>query len=183
MSRTALAPIGGLNEINEQFLAVYPLARRAAGVRSAVAVARASVPSADHDDLEQEAVVACWRTLPNYDPARASLTTYIECVVATRISSVVRASHRRRMLRPLDLALNHCADQAFSRHELRIDVEGLLRLCSDDERRLALLLMENSPSQVGRMLGIARSTVYEHLKLLRVRFRKAGFGPRHRERR
>jgi RNA polymerase sigma factor (sigma-70 family) len=167
----------------ETFAKAYPLARRAAEVRSAVAVAMASVLSADRDDLEQEAVAACWRTLPNYDPTRASLTTYIECVVATRIASVVRASRRRRVLRPLDLALDRCANPGFSRHELRIDVERLLGVCSDGERRLALVLMENSPSQASRMLGVARSTVYERIKLLRARFSTAGLGPEHRERR
>jgi DNA-directed RNA polymerase specialized sigma24 family protein len=90
----------------------------------------------------------------------------------------VRACHRQRALCPLDLAADHCADPAFRHDELRIDVERLLGACSDGERRLALLLMEHSPSQASRMLGVARSTVHARMRRLRPWFIAAGLGPR-----
>jgi hypothetical protein len=62
--------------------------------------------------------------------------------------------------------------------ELRIDIERLLKVRSDGERRLASVLMEHTPSQASRMLGVARSTIYAHIQKLRPHFAAAGFGPR-----
>lgn len=159
------------------FERAYPLARRAALVLAHAALASGAITSADREDVEQEAVAASWRALDNYDPNRASLPTYVECVVATRIASAVRATHRVRALRPVDFAVDHCADPVFGRCDLRIDVERVLGCCGDDERRIALVLMEHSPSQASRILGVARSTIYQRIQRLRVRFAGAGLGP------
>ena len=91
MNRSIFAATCSLNESHAQFLAIYPLARRAAKVRTAAAVARATLMPADREDLEQEALVAVWKSLPNYDPLRASLRTFAERVVATRFVSLMRA--------------------------------------------------------------------------------------------
>jgi RNA polymerase sigma factor (sigma-70 family) len=173
-------PIAGtetrFNESQAQFLAIYPLARRAANVRSAAALTWASVAPVEREDIEQEALAAVWQALPHYDPSRASLRTFVECVVATRIVSAVRATHRVRALHSVDLAVDHCADPVSGRHELRIDIERLLRCCPDDERHVALLLMEHSPAEASRILGVARSTLYLRIQRLRLRFATAGLG-------
>ena len=156
------------------FDTAYALARRAAGVRARGAVASGAIQRADREDLEQEAVVACWLAMANFDARRASLPTFIECVVASRMASVVRATHHLRALRSLDRAADLCAASMFSGHELRIDIERLLEDCSDSERRLARLLTEYSPTQASRILGVARSTVYERIRGLRMRFAPAG---------
>jgi RNA polymerase sigma factor (sigma-70 family) len=142
----------------------YPRARRAAQVRSAAAVARGAIPAADREDLEQEAVAACWRALGNFDPTRASLATYVECVIATRIASIVRAGRRVRAHQPLALASERRANDVFEHCGLRIDIERLLSLRSDEERRLTSLLMEHTPSEASRMLGVARSTIYARIQ-------------------
>lgn len=174
-------PIAGTQFQNHErrghFSTIYQRARRTAAVRSAAAVARAFVPPGDREDLEQEAMAACWCALASFDPRRASLRTYIECVVATRIASAVRTTHRLRVLHPLDLVVDHCVGPEFRRHELQIDVQRVLGICNDAERRLALLLMEHTPSQVSLMLGVARSTVYERMRRLRPRFVAAGLAP------
>jgi hypothetical protein len=61
MNRRPIAATDRLNESHAQFLAIFPLARRAAEVRTAAAVARATVAPADREDLAQEALVAVWR--------------------------------------------------------------------------------------------------------------------------
>lgn len=132
--------------------------------------------AADREDIEQEAVVACWPALGDFDPNRASLATYIECVVASRIASACRAHRRRRSDRPLAFASDHRATQVFDHRGLRIDVKRLLSVCTDGERSLASLLMEHTPSEAGRMLRVARSTIYERIHRLRRRFAAAGFG-------
>jgi hypothetical protein len=45
------------------------------------------------------------------------------------------------------------------------------------DRQLILLLLEHSPAEAGRMLGIPRSTVHDKILRLRRRFVDAGFAP------
>lgn len=161
---------------DDLFTRAYPLAHRAAAVRSAAAVAMGYIHATDREDLTQEVLVAVLRALPHYDPSRASLRTFVECVVATRTAAAVRAACRLRTLHPLDLAADYCADPVSGRNELRIDVERVLGVCPADERRVALLLMEHSPCQASRILGVARSTLYLRICRLRLRFAIAGFG-------
>jgi DNA-directed RNA polymerase specialized sigma24 family protein len=42
---------------------------------------------------------------------------------------------------------------------------------------LAVLLADHGPTEISRMLGIARSTVYARIARLRRAFRAAGYGP------
>jgi RNA polymerase sigma factor (sigma-70 family) len=158
------------------FERAYPRARRSARVRASAAVARGAIQSSDREDLEQEAVTACWRALAEFDPNRASLATYVECVVATRIASVCRAGRRLRAHQPLALASDRCADDMFDHFGLRIDIERLLSARTDDERHLTSLLMEHTPSEASRMLRVARSTIYARIQKLRPHFAAAGFG-------
>jgi RNA polymerase sigma factor (sigma-70 family) len=160
------------------FQQAYPLALRSAQVRATAAVASGAIPIADREDIEQEALTACWRALPYFEPGRASLRTFIECIVATRVCSLVRSANRRPTLQTLDLNSGHGIDPEIHRHELRADIERLLKTISVRDRRLALLLMEHTPSEASRMLGVARSTIYERIQKLRTRFAGAGFGPR-----
>jgi len=48
----------------------------------------------DYEDLEQEALMAVRRALQCFDPSRASLRTFVECVVAARLASLMRARGR-----------------------------------------------------------------------------------------
>ena len=45
------------------------------------------------------------------------------------------------------------------------------------DRELIVLLLEHSPAEAGRMLGIPRSTVHDKILRLRRRFVEAGFVP------
>jgi len=69
--------------VEATFRNAYAIALRAARARAVSAVASGAIAVADREDLEQEAVVACFRALPRFDPSRASLRTFIERVVAT----------------------------------------------------------------------------------------------------
>jgi DNA-directed RNA polymerase specialized sigma24 family protein len=160
------------------FRQAYPMARRAAQVRATVAAVRGAIPAADREDIEQEALTACWRALPRFDARRGSLATFVECIVATRVCSLVRSANRRPALQTIDLNSDYAIDPEIGRHELRVDIERLLKGFGDHDRGLALLLMEYTPSDAGRMLGVARSTIYERIQKLRVRFTEGGFGPR-----
>ena len=175
MNRTPISAADRLNE--SQFLAIYPLARRAAEVRAAVAVAQAWVVTADREDLEQEALVAVWRALPRYDPLRASLRTFVEWVVATRFASLMRARRRQPTLESLKdyqpLGLD-----GISVLEFQTDFQRVAASFSERDRRLANFLVDNTPTEASRALGISRSTVYEGIRRIRIAFGDAGFRPR-----
>jgi RNA polymerase sigma factor (sigma-70 family) len=174
-------PIAGteseVNESRAQFLDIYPLARRAAHMRSAVAVAVASVAPADREDWEQEALTAVWRALPRYDPSRASLRTFVERVVTSRFASLLRAHRSKPKLEPLE-EYHSVGLDVIPEVEFRTDFHSVSTSLSERDRLLATLLVDHSPTEAGRALRIARSTVYEGIRRIRIAFGDAGFGLR-----
>jgi RNA polymerase sigma factor (sigma-70 family) len=160
--------------VEATFEQAYPIAARAAKVRATAAVVSGAIPGADREDFEQEGLTACWRALPQFDPARASLRTFVEHVVAARLASLIRSANRVPASQPLDSASRCHVDSGIGSLELHADVWRLLNLLSDGDRHLVLLLMEYSPSEASRLLGIARSTVYERIQRLRRTFADAG---------
>ena len=163
--------------LDETFLHAYPMARRAGQVRAAGAVAIGAVPEVEAEDLEQEGLLACWQAIHLFDPRRASLKTFIERVVAARMISL----HRARTCRPRLQGIED--DQfkvgnAWARDiEFQSDVQRVLSALSDTDRQLALALIDHTPTEVTRLFGIARSTVYERLRHIRIAFADAGFRP------
>ena len=75
------------------FEQAYQIALRILRVRATAAV-MSGVVAADREDFEQEGLTACWRALPHFDPARASLRTFLEHVVAARLASLRRSARR-----------------------------------------------------------------------------------------
>ncbi|MGA3027930.1 MAG: sigma-70 family RNA polymerase sigma factor [Bryobacteraceae bacterium] len=160
------------------FERAHPLALRAAGVRARAAVASGAVQPADREDLKQEGLIACWRALPHFNPTRASLRTFIEHVVSARMVSLHRARRCRPRFEPLE-ADQHPGGCAWAlKIELRLDVDRVLDTLRGADRQLALALIERTPTEASRLLGIARSTVYERIHHLRTAFAGAGLHPR-----
>jgi RNA polymerase sigma-70 factor (ECF subfamily) len=158
------------------FQKAYPLALRASRVRSAAAVASGRVPVQDREDLEQEVLLRLWQALPRYDAARASLATFIERVVASKVASLLR-SRRREAVYELLAGTQLSSADGIPAVEFRADLERLLASLEPSDRRLALVLTEHTPSQASRILGVARSTVYSRMQRLRAAFLSAGYGP------
>jgi len=157
------------------FQEAYPMARRAAQVRSAAAVALGAASPADRDDLEQEALLRVWQALPRYDPTKASLRTFVERVAGRRFASLLPPRRRRAVLETLNGNKLATAD-GIPAVEFRADLERLLRPLAAPDQRLAVLLTEHTPSEASRILGLARSTVYERVRRLRAVFLAAGYG-------
>ena len=110
--------------------------------------------------------------------ARASLRTFLEHVVATRFVSLRRARSCRPRLQPLDPNQHHVGSAWASEIELRSDVQRALNALHDTDRQIALALTEGTPTEVSRLVGIARSTVYERIRHIRAVFEDAGLRPR-----
>jgi RNA polymerase sigma factor (sigma-70 family) len=158
------------------FAEAYPFARRAAEVRSAAAVAIGGLSAFDREDIEQEAMVGFWQALPGYDRSRACPRTYAELVVSTRIASALRAYNAWKRAVPLDDVLSTEVWEPAQFVDLRADVDRVLAGLNERDRRLASVLVDHTPSEAGRVLGVARSTVYERIDGLRGAFEHAGLG-------
>ena len=159
------------------FMQAYPLACRAARARLAVAVALTTVAPADREDLEQEALAAVWQALKHFDSSRAALRTFVEKVVATRLASLMRARRRQPTLEPIEE--HHLVGlDGIPAAEFRMDFQRVSASLAEPDRHLAAILLDHSPTEASRALGVSRSTVYERIRRIRVVFEMAGLGPR-----
>jgi RNA polymerase sigma-70 factor (ECF subfamily) len=153
-----------------------PLALRAVQVRGATAVATGRATAADREDIEQEAFLGLWTALRHYDPSRASLRTFLERVADKRFASLLRRRRNAIVIERLDGHRLATAD-GIPAVQFHVDFERILAPLDDSDRALALLLVDHGPTEISRMLGIARSTVYARMARLRRAFREAGYGP------
>jgi len=160
------------------FEEVHPLALRVVGARARAAVASGVVPPADREDLQQEGLMACWRALPHFNPTRASLRTFIERVVSARMVSLHRARLCRLRFEPLDTDRYSSGCAGAQQIDLRSDVGRVLDTLRVADQQLACALIEHTPTEASRFLGMARSTVYERMRHLRTAFADAGLQPR-----
>ena len=158
--------------VEATFEQAYPIAVRAAKVRATAAVASGAIPVSDREDIEQEGVTACWRALPKYDPCRASLRTFIERVVGNHITSLVRSARRIPASLPLTEAPPQMTDSDTRRCEFQVDLERLSRKIAARDQQIVFLLLNHSPAEVSRMIGLSSSGVHQRLAELRPTFRR-----------
>jgi len=158
------------------FELALPLALRAVQVRAAAAVATGHATAADREDLEQEALLGLWMALRQYDASRASLRTFLERVADKRFASLLRRRRNPGVIERLDGHRFPTAD-GIPAVQFHVDLERVHAPLGDPDRALALLLVDHGPTEISRMLGIARSTVYARIARLRQAFLNAGYGP------
>jgi RNA polymerase sigma factor (sigma-70 family) len=159
--------------LEEFFLQAYPFARRAAQVRSASAVRK--FKELEREDLEQEALLSTWRLLSRFDHTRASLPTFVERVVATSIASVCRGRAAKKRIKHDDSDPPPEPLQLFVRIEFRIDFLRVVARLAPRDRKVALLLVEFSPTQIARSLKTSRQAVYRCINRIRAAFLEGGF--------
>lgn len=156
------------------FQRAYPLALRAAQVRVAAAAGFGTISRGEGEDFAQEALLKLWTALQRYDPSRAGLATFVERITENRLASWMR---RRRgpAVEPLDDHQPATSD-GIPAVQFRVDFQRILASLTEVDRAVAQLLLDHGPTEVSRMLGIARSTVYARRARLRRAFREAGYG-------
>jgi len=160
------------------FTAVYPLALCAAAAKAA-AIANLSDAWADREDMVQEAMIAVCQGLVYYEPARATLRTFTERIIDNRMTSLFRCRHARRRghgrNEPLTAGANLAAPD---RHlDLRADVTLILAGMSLFDRKVAAHLIDCTPAETSRCLGVSRAAVYRAIARLRLAFITAGIQP------
>jgi RNA polymerase sigma factor (sigma-70 family) len=164
-------------QVDAVLLHAYPIACRASQVRAVAAVSSGAVPAFDREDLEQEGLLAYWRAIPHFNPNRASLRTFVEHVVAAHLTSLHRARCSRPCPQPIDEDQHRVGGTWAHEIELRADVQRAVNRLSDADRQLALALIGHTPTEVSRLLGVARSTVYKRIQHIRTQFVDAGLRP------
>jgi RNA polymerase sigma factor (sigma-70 family) len=142
------------------------------------------------EDIQQSLIVECLVRLPSFNPRRAGQRTFIRLVINRGIATLVasqktRGRDYRLCQQSLDSSWNsgdcisalRYADPDTGEFELHSDVARVLSRLDVADRRVALALMEYSPTEASRELGLARSSVYERIGRLRARFMAAGITP------
>jgi DNA-directed RNA polymerase specialized sigma24 family protein len=161
------------------FARLYCAGSRAAAVRAAMIVNAYRLPKDFRRDLTQEALLELWRRRTAYDPSRGSERTFTERVIANRMTSVVRSMHSARSGQFRETPFDNVPGLiAPTDSDLRLDVWCVLARTSYFDRRVAVCLIEQSPTETSRGLGVSRAAVYRAIGRLRVAFTASGFGNR-----
>ena len=161
---------------HELFLEAYPLAGRATWVRSAPVIHLVRDAALDREDLKQEVLVGVWVALSRFDPLRASLRTFVERIVANRITSLVRRLALHRPRRFVEETFQSVLDAAAPDEaiDLRLDVGRVIATLPPFDRAAARHLADCSVVETSRRLGVSRAAVYRSIRRIKVAFIAAG---------
>ncbi len=149
----------------------------------------------DREDIEQDLTVHLLEHLPEYDPARSSLHTFMDRLVENAAADLIRyrmAGMRdpRRLERSLDEPVTDAegrqadvastlAGSGKTPGELRDAAVDLARAMDKLEPRLRLVcerLPVATPQEIADELGVTRRTVYRWIGEIRALFEEAGLG-------
>ena len=166
--------------VETSFSETYPASERVSNARALATAARYRLAYQDRADLRQEALLELWRKARLFDVRRSSWPTFAERVVANKLGSVMRSRCSRRAGSLQPEPLSGGADAAAPRVaiDLCIDIRRVLAAAEPFDRSVARCLIDNSPSEASRELGVGRATVYRAMKKLKDAFAEAGLCPR-----
>jgi RNA polymerase sigma factor (sigma-70 family) len=150
---------------SDLFLEAFAFARKTARVKASRFAEFFTARGHEVEDLEQEALLHLWQSLSSFDLSRGSVRTFAEHVVARHVTSSVRACRSRRR-DPVPIRARTTPlwpEQA----DLGIDVRKRLLILDPEDRMIAKLLMDSSPTEIGKLLGVSRGTVYRSVDRIR----------------
>jgi RNA polymerase sigma-70 factor (ECF subfamily) len=142
----------------------------------------------DFEDLQQDMILDLLGRLAHYDPDKATLKTFVACIVERKISTIIRHQtsqkrHFRRLAGSLDDPVSEeercdtelgdtISQDDFDRQaglrdgpqeerrDMEMEVRRAIADLPEDLRQVADLLQSLSVSQTAQELGVHRSTVY-----------------------
>lgn len=158
----------------------------------------------EREDMAQEFRLDLLQRLESFDPGKASRRTYISRLIRHHAQTLADARYAKRrdprreagsLDRPVDpgdsesLTFNEALDtdvynanlkgslRLEYKQDLALSVSRVLARLPPFHRDICMLMIEGySVSDIGRILNIHRSTVYDRLDLIRKRFRDVGLG-------
>ena len=163
-------------QLEKLFIAAFPQARRAAEVRSASVMALLCGAAVDREDIKQEVLIGVWTALPRFDPARASLHTFVERVVVSNIASLFRRCRAKKRTNRPDEHLHGESPRLLVAVEFRVDLQRVLGKLASRDQDVARLLVAHGAAEVARRLRISRPAVYRSVNRIRTALVEAGFG-------
>jgi DNA-directed RNA polymerase specialized sigma24 family protein len=153
----------------------------------------------DVADVRQALVLAAWSRIAQFDPRRASWSTFVNLVVRHAAWDLAARFREQRAIATSSLDGDHpaCADGGSDQHELvadpqsvgddssnpfiavelGVDVERAVESLPDPLRRLCRLLQLEPPSVAQRLSGLSPADFYRQVHEVRMRFRSLGLRP------
>jgi DNA-directed RNA polymerase specialized sigma24 family protein len=141
--------------------------------------------SADVEDVRQTLLLAVWARVAQFDPVRASWSTFIDLLVRH-----AAWDHAKQCLQSRRFTVTSLEDRGHSilhdegEHQdpfavvrASVDVERMIESLPDHLRRLCRLLQLESSSVAQRLSGLSPAEFYRHVQDLRMRFRSLGLQP------
>jgi RNA polymerase sigma-70 factor (ECF subfamily) len=180
-------------------------AARLIRIKARQLVGKAGFTEGDRPDLEQELMIDLLQRMRHFNPAKAKKTTFMTRIVERHVATILEARHARcrdwRLCRDSlnaprgneeghTLELIDLVDGAGylgnperepregAVHNLRMDMERVLDTLPADLRDLCDRLRESNMAEIARELGVARTTLYDKLAIIREAFREAGLDGR-----
>ncbi len=160
-------------------------------------------PESDREDLEQELRLAILTRLPQFDPGKAKLTTFVARVVENRVKDLLR--HRQAEMRAVsregrslgDAVETNDGAEPFGnmltdadrtrrfgqsplsdeeRACLLVDLSRVLDTLAGELRQLCEELKTRTVTQIAAERKVQRLTVYQRVWRIRKLFRRASLG-------
>ncbi len=137
------------------------------------ALRRLGIPERDLEDAAQEVFVIVHRRLSDFDPSRATMSTWIYGITRGVAANRRRADRRApdTVTDPSLLERALAPDHEGGSNAVRL-VQAFLRTL-DDERRVVFELAafdQLNPSEIAEITGMNRNTVYTRLRAARAAY-------------
>jgi len=128
-------------------------------------------PSADRDDVVQEALARAWRRRTTYDPSRGSAVTWLLAIVANQAWRARRSAARRSETAAMTIA---DADGG-ARPDRDVDLDRAIRTLPWRERTAVTLyyFLDLDVASTADVMGCAEGTVKATLNHARAHLRRA----------
>ncbi len=184
-------------------LTLWPYVAARIRVRTRELGRTAGFSRSDEEDVSQELAMDVLKRVPKFDPARASLKTFIARIVDNRVATLIEAQHAaKRDSRQVD-SLNEETDDEdvvrielwqtlddeqfarspgsrpgrhVARRDLHADLTAAIRRMPPHLRDLLAKLQLMTITEVARATGIPRATIHDTLQHVRARLIADGLG-------
>ena len=147
----------------------------------------------DREDVEQSLILDLLKRLPDFDPAKAALNTFIDRIVNRKVASLLRhhkAEKRSRQREECSLndpvldadgrvvdrhqTTPEASGDWLRRREMQQDIATVLERLPETLRLIAMKRVRGTIASIAREQGISRGTVTRHIEALRRACEDAG---------